>query len=183
MPKRTALSKKTRFEVFKRDSFTCQYCGAMAPDSVLHCGHIIPVKEGGDNSIQNLVTACAACNLGKGARKLSDTAAVKKAKKQADEINARLEQIQMMADWQKGLQLIRNEQMRLLEIVFFDGTDSCFLGDEEIVLKKLLARFSFEEVFAATEIARDRYLEHSVEKAISKIGGICWNRRHREGKK
>jgi len=30
--KRKSLSKKVRFEVFKRDSFQCQYCGASAPD-------------------------------------------------------------------------------------------------------------------------------------------------------
>lgn len=33
--KRTSIGKKTRFEVFKRDSFTCQYCGQKAPDVIL----------------------------------------------------------------------------------------------------------------------------------------------------
>ena len=70
MAKRKPISKKLRFEVFKRDSFTCQYCGKSAPDVVLHVDHIKPVKEGGTNDITNLVTACADCNLGKGARKI-----------------------------------------------------------------------------------------------------------------
>lgn len=35
MSKRKSISKKLRFEVFKRDGFTCQYCGRMAPDVVL----------------------------------------------------------------------------------------------------------------------------------------------------
>ena len=47
MAKRKPISKKLRFEVFKRDSFTCQYCGKSAPDVVLHIDHIKPVKEGG----------------------------------------------------------------------------------------------------------------------------------------
>lgn len=34
-PRRKPISKKIRFEVFKRDGFTCQYCGRMAPDVVL----------------------------------------------------------------------------------------------------------------------------------------------------
>lgn len=47
MTKRKAISKKIRFEVFKRDSFTCQYCGEKAPDVILHVDHIDPVAKGG----------------------------------------------------------------------------------------------------------------------------------------
>ena len=65
--KRKAISKKTRFEVFKRDGFTCQYCGAHPPQAILHVDHIVPVAEGGGNEDTNLVTACDHCNLGKAA--------------------------------------------------------------------------------------------------------------------
>mgnify|MGYP003405974009 CR=1 FL=1 len=51
--KRKTISKKIRFEVFKRDNFTCQYCGRMAPDVVLEVDHINPVSKGGDNDISN----------------------------------------------------------------------------------------------------------------------------------
>lgn len=47
MAKREPLSKGIRFEVFKRDNFTCQYCGAKAPDVILEVDHINPVKLGG----------------------------------------------------------------------------------------------------------------------------------------
>jgi 5-methylcytosine-specific restriction endonuclease McrA len=67
-PKRRALSKKTRFEVFKRDRFACQYCGAHPPGVLLHVDHVVAVAEGGTNDMDNLVTACEPCNLGKGAR-------------------------------------------------------------------------------------------------------------------
>lgn len=70
MSKRKSLSKKIRFEIFKRDSFTCQYCGQKAPDVILHIDHIIPVAEGGDNHITNLLTACFSCNSGKSDRKI-----------------------------------------------------------------------------------------------------------------
>ena len=43
MSKRKSLSKKIRFEVFKRDKFTCQYCGKTAPNVVLEVDHIEPV--------------------------------------------------------------------------------------------------------------------------------------------
>lgn len=70
--KRKSLSVKSRFEVFKRDSFTCQYCGSHPPQAKLHVDHIIAVAEGGGNEQDNLVTACDRCNLGKGARPLTD---------------------------------------------------------------------------------------------------------------
>jgi len=63
--KRKAVSTRTRFEIFKRDSFKCQYCGRGTPSVVLEIDHIISVKEGGDNDIQNLITSCFECNRGK----------------------------------------------------------------------------------------------------------------------
>ena len=64
--KRTSLGKRERFSVFERDGFTCQYCGRMPPEVVLHVDHIIPVYEGGTNDRENLITSCDSCNLGKG---------------------------------------------------------------------------------------------------------------------
>ena len=93
---RKAISKKTRFEVFKRDSFTCQYCGCAAPDVILHIDHINPVAGGGDNDILNLVTSCLDCNLGKGARTLDDKSSIAKQRAQLEELNRRREQLEMM---------------------------------------------------------------------------------------
>ena len=64
---REGLSKKVRFDVFKRDAFTCQYCGSTPPSVVLEVDHIHPVAHGGKNSTDNLITACFDCNRGKGA--------------------------------------------------------------------------------------------------------------------
>lgn len=60
-----ALSVRTRFEVFKRDEFTCQYCGRKSPDVVLEVDHIVPVCEGGGDDQINLRTSCWDCNHGK----------------------------------------------------------------------------------------------------------------------
>lgn len=70
-PKRVAISKRRRFEILKRDRFTCQYCGAHPPNVLLHVDHIKPVAEGGGNHDDNLITACEPCNQGKGAVPLS----------------------------------------------------------------------------------------------------------------
>lgn len=67
-----AISKKVRFEIFKRDGFTCQYCGRRPPEVVLECDHIDPRAHGGSNDPINLTTACADCNRGKSDKKLGD---------------------------------------------------------------------------------------------------------------
>jgi 5-methylcytosine-specific restriction endonuclease McrA len=55
----------TRFNLFLRDSFSCQYCGTA---SDLTFDHIIPRSRGGRTTWENIVTACAPCNLRKGGR-------------------------------------------------------------------------------------------------------------------
>lgn len=68
---RKRLSKKLRFKVFSRDSFTCQYCGKKPPKVILHIDHKLALFNGGTNKFENLVTACAECNLGKGVLNLT----------------------------------------------------------------------------------------------------------------
>lgn len=60
-----AVSKRVRFEVLRRDNHACRYCGQAAPDVKLHVDHVIPTTLGGADTPENLVTACAPCNLGK----------------------------------------------------------------------------------------------------------------------
>ena len=66
--KSLAFSKKN---VFRRDNYTCQYCGRMG--SNLTIDHIIPRSLGGKTSWDNVVVACQACNVRKGNRRLDET--------------------------------------------------------------------------------------------------------------
>lgn len=59
-----------RFQVLRRDGFTCQYCGRKPPEVKLHIDHLQPWSTGGLNVAENLRTSCEACNLGKGATRL-----------------------------------------------------------------------------------------------------------------
>ncbi len=70
--RRRSLGKRLRFEIFKRDGFTCQYCGAQPPNGVLVVDHIIPVAGGGTGDPLNLITACETCNQGKSDRHLPE---------------------------------------------------------------------------------------------------------------
>ena len=60
-----AVSKRTRFEVLRRDNHTCRYCGQSAPDVKLTVDHVLPVALGGHDDLTNLVAACKDCNSGK----------------------------------------------------------------------------------------------------------------------
>jgi len=62
--------KLTKREIFRRDNYTCQYCGQTLPR--LTIDHVIPRVRGGAFSWENLVAACPQCNRRKGGRTLQD---------------------------------------------------------------------------------------------------------------
>ncbi len=102
--KRKNIPNKLRFEVFKRDSFTCQYCGQSAPNVVLEVDHLLPVSKGGDNDILNLITSCWTCNNGKSNILLTDNTMLEKQKAQLDELNEKRLQLEMMIEWRETMQ-------------------------------------------------------------------------------
>lgn len=67
-----AVSKRTRYEVLRRDDFTCRYC--RSKDGELHVDHVTPVSLGGSDHPDNLVAACRDCNAGKGSSSPGDEA-------------------------------------------------------------------------------------------------------------
>jgi 5-methylcytosine-specific restriction endonuclease McrA len=60
-----------RHRIFERDDYRCVYCGEQFPVETLTIDHVQPRVKGGDRSEGNLVTACGACNVRKGHRRLS----------------------------------------------------------------------------------------------------------------
>ena len=60
----------TRFNLFLRDEFSCQYCGAKGD---LTFDHVLPRSRGGITSWENVVAACSPCNLRKGSRTLKQS--------------------------------------------------------------------------------------------------------------
>jgi len=58
----------TRFNVFLRDRFTCQYCGQPFHATMLTFDHLVPRSRGGYTTWENVITACTICNLAKGDR-------------------------------------------------------------------------------------------------------------------
>ncbi len=181
--RRKQISKKLRFEVFKRDSFKCQYCGATAPEVILHVDHMKPVSKGGSNDLTNLITSCAACNLGKRARKLDDNTAISKSRAQMEELQQRREQLEMMMEWQESLRDLKQDVISRLCDYWHELAPGYVPNDNgKNNLKKWLRNFSVEEIMAAMSISAEAYIEYkddgsvtseSWEKAFAKIPGIC----------
>lgn len=63
----------SRFEIFQRDHFQCQYCGRSPHGHgvVLVIDHVVPLSKGGKNIQKNLITSCTVCNLQKSTKELN----------------------------------------------------------------------------------------------------------------
>jgi hypothetical protein len=175
MAQRKAISKKLRFEVFKRDAFTCQYCGKSAPSVVLEIDHINPVKSSGDNDIMNLITSCFDCNRGKGARKLSDKEVLNKQMEELKRLNETREQMKEMLRWKQELVNLADEQINVIEGVLEDyETELTDLGKSNF--KKWIEKYGFSEVYESLLLSISQYQSESISKAVSYTPRICANR-------
>ena len=182
MADRKPLSKKTRFEVFKRDKFTCQYCGKSAPDVVLEVDHIKPVAEGGTNDMVNLVTSCFDCNRGKGKTLLADDTQTKLELEEIRKLAERREQIEMMLKWKEQELASEDKLIDTIDDLCNDLTGYELSDKGRIRVKDLIDRFGYDLVYDSTRIAFTNYptnTDWQWERAFSKIGGICYNKSHK----
>jgi len=170
---RKALSKKLRFDVFKRDGFKCQYCGVTPTHEVLQVDHIIPVIDGGENEIDNLITSCQPCNLGKGAKSLNLIPESLKIKSQKI-----AEQEKQIIEYQKIIfeSRYRKEEMAWNIAELFDekARDGFPKTDFESI-KMFLDKLPFEEVLNAADISNAKTF-YSSNKRFKYFCGICWNK-------
>lgn len=183
MAKRKSIGKKIRFEVFKRDSFTCQYCGAKAPEVLLEVDHIDPVAAGGGNEILNLITACKACNAGKSKNKLSDDSVIEKRRKQLEDLQERREQLEMLMMWNQGLQDLATSQVGMV-IEQVEKNIPRFRIQEGFKsnIKTWVKKYPMELIFESIDESSTRYLKFennevtraSAEEYLDKIGGILF---------
>lgn len=152
--KRKAISKRMRFEVLKRDAFTCQYCGKQPPDTILHMDHIKPVSKGGKNSLLNLVTSCVDCNLGKSDKELSDDSAIKKQQSQLSAMAEKKAQIEMMIEWRESLleadELLTDSAEELINKYLYE--DDCHVSESgKPLIRKAIKKHGYQRVVDAIE--------------------------------
>lgn len=173
-PKRVGISKKTRFEVFKRDGFACQYCGAHPPDVILEPDHIDPVANGGTNHIDNLVTSCFDCNRGKGARLLS--CVPQSLSEKSKELAEREEQL-------LGYRAIMQATLDRIELDMWEVADALIPGSSTEGMRRdwLRSIKMFNEklplhiVLDAAEIARASRT-YTEKRQFAYFCGVCWNK-------
>ena len=174
MTTRKAISTKTRFDIFKRDSFTCQYCGATPPAVILHIDHVLAVANGGENETGNLVTSCSDCNLGKGARPLASIP--QSLQDKAAETTER--EAQLLA-YQKLLKAkarrVKSEVDQVCAI--YSRYDPGFTLNEKarVSVKMFIAKLGLYPCLDSMESSCSRWEKQS-HKIFKYFCGICWSK-------
>jgi len=172
--KRIGLSKKIRFEVFKRDTFKCTYCGSTPPNVVLEVDHIIPVAKGGANHIDNLVTSCFECNRGKSAIPLTSIpTSLKDKAAQVKEAEMQIKEYYKILN--KSKQRIESEVFSVCEILnpeYSKKVDRAIFTS----VKNFISKLGYFEVLEAMEIAVSNKSIHREHMVFKYFCGICWNK-------
>lgn len=179
MAARKSLSKKTRFEVFKRDGFKCMYCGAHPPAVLLEVDHVVAVAAGGGNDMDNLVTSCEPCNRGKGARDLS--AVPEGLAEKAAAVSEREAQLKGYHTVMEAKRDRLDEQSWELMNMWRDVQDNA-PRDWMNSMRMFIDKLGYFEVREAIEIAMAKGWTYSEQKTWRYFCGICWNKlRKQEG--
>ena len=165
-----SITKKIRFEVFKRDGFRCAYCGKTPPEVMLEVDHIDPKSKGGKDDINNLITACFDCNRGKRNIVLD---------KIPNQMNENLEILQskesQLKEYRKYIRKIEkriNNNIDKIENIFKDNfPNKGFTAQfKNATLKNFLNNFlTFEEVKEAIYIACSLRVRRGRKKIVLDI--------------
>lgn len=170
---RKSVSKKIRFDVFKRDSFQCQYCGQLPPKVILEIDHIHPVSKGGTNDIDNLITACFDCNRGK-SNGLIEVAPISVAEK-TEILLEKQEQLKAYESLLKSIKRKTKKNISMVEDAFQEyfpdrGFTETFKRSVERFLKDLHVSEVVDSMHSAC-VKFDRS-----DQAVKYFCGICWNK-------
>lgn len=182
MAKRKAISTRTRFEIFKRDRFTCQYCGRTPPSVVLEVDHITPVSKGGCSDEGNLITACFDCNRGK-----SDGMLAESLKPLNDQMAERREKVAQIAAYNEFLmdersivdEHVRNLGIRWCNLAGFPEDKYTFGTEREGSVRRFLKQLPAAEVFDAIDVAHSRrpvYRKGEDHQTWKYFCGVCWKK-------
>lgn len=180
MTTRQPISKALRFKVFKRDLFSCQYCGATPPAVVLEVDHIQPVSKGGKNGIDNLITACFSCNRGKANTPLSEIP-----KSLADKASEIAEREAQIKGYNKILQAkkerIDSESWRVAAVL--DNVERCSSYNRLRMnsIRMFLERINLYDVLEAAEITVTKRRGVTTERDFKYFCGVCWRKIREQG--
>lgn len=178
--KRKAIGPKKRFEIFKRDLFTCQYCGRTPPQVVLEVDHVVPVVEGGTNTEVNLLTSCWECNSGKGGTSLEQI--TQPIEQRLEIAKEKKKQVKAFEAWQIKQ---REEHDRnagnigeyFLVTIWGDEYKGRTVDDDkQRSIRRFLKDMSTTDLMEAIDITAGLCRNASYEQTFRYLCGVCWRR-------
>lgn len=166
-----AVSKRTRFEVFRRDNYTCRYCRS-ATDA-LRVDHVTPLSLGGTDDPSNLVAACQDCNAGKAASS-PDEATVAQV---ADDAMRWAAAIAQAAEMRRARRDATKGLLDRFRAYWKEHTiDAPMPYDwEQSVLRFIDGGLSEEDVRDAVDTTIARVNPFHGYKYFRYFAGVCWN--------
>lgn len=156
MSERKPISKGRRFDIFKRDSFTCRYCGRRPPEVVLELDHVHPVSKGGTDDEINLATSCYDCNRGKKAKLPTDALPKLDADLAFLAIQQENVELQRFLKTKKKNEAIRDRVIASLAESWSSHFDQEYAPKDRYFLQ-WLRRYTPEDILSAIKTTGDRY--------------------------
>lgn len=167
------VSRKTRFDIFKRDNFICQYCGNKPPKVVLELDHIIPKSKDGKDSIDNFITSCVDCNRGK-----RDTLLTEIPESLSNNLSLLKEKHEQLAQLHKYIESQERKIQRDINKV--DKTYNEFYEDWRLsesfkngAVRTFVTELPPIKVIAATKMACSK-VPNDGDRVLKYFCGICW---------
>jgi hypothetical protein len=156
------IEKSLKYKIFRRDNFTCQYCGKQTPKVVLNVDSLIPITSVSTNNETELITVCQDCCN----------------ERQAIPVNERQEQIEA---YEKFLLERQKEQSIVIEEL---GEYWSLLCDNQYELnehgleslKKFLVHLVPFEIRESMDIAADKIPNENIGERFKYFCGICHNK-------
>jgi hypothetical protein len=187
-----SLSVRTRFEVFKRDRFTCQYCGQTPPAVLLEVDHVIPRSVGGSDEMDNLITSCQDCNRGKSDKLLEEGSRPAISRATIEDLEERVAQAQAYAELMQTYNVLADKQYWMFIDQWADafnakreedgkGTKYAFYRSWEQwpndrSVRMFLRKLPLQTVLEAVDISASRFDGESSDGACRYFYAICWAR-------
>jgi|SRR5208337_1586358 len=170
-----SISKKQRFEVFKRDGFQCGYCGRTPPEVVLEIDHIEPKTKKGKDDILNLLTACFDCNRGK--RDIPLNKIPSKLSENLEVLKIKEEQLKEYRRFVKKIELRLRRDIDSIEKIFCHAyPEKCFSSQfRSVSLKRFLGLLPLHIIQEAMVCACSRISDDPI-RAVQYFCGICWRK-------
>jgi len=173
--KSISISKKIRFEVFKRDGFKCAYCGQEPPAVTLEVDHIEPKSKGGKNDINNYVTACFDCNRGK--RNIPLNKIAPQIQQNLEVLKEKEEQLKEYRKFISKIEKRINKDIEEINAMYHKQFPKYILSEKfkQVSLKYFLNSLPKHEVIESLNIAIMHCPVNETE-VIRYFCGVCWRK-------